>query len=248
MFNLVSRAIVPALAAIALVSAPGISQAAPLNPADIVANWTGGNDPIQKGTTGTWGSSGAFLTSTDNHRGSIVSDFTTIGDYSFSATANPNDNDTFGLVFGWQDIDNHYRISWSSNFGESGGNPNATDFSFNGFKVIKVANDVRTVLYSAATFYNQSKNYSLTVNGQAGGGFSVIAHNETDNAGVINQVFADTMFSSGKVGIFHLYQSSSTWFDIDFSGSVSAVPVPFALPLMATGLGLLGFVGRRKVS
>lgn len=249
MLHLVSRAIVPAIAAIAFVSAPGLSQAAPLNAADIVTNWTAGNDPIEKGTSGAWSSSGALLTSSSNHRGSIVSDFTAIGDYSFSATANPGDNDTFGMVFGWQDIDNHYRISWSSDYGESGGNPNNINFGQNGFKIIKVANDVRTVLFSAATTYNNSKNYSLTVEGQTGGGFRVIAHNETDNAGVTNQLIADTMFTSGKVGFFHLYQENSNWFDIDFTqGTVSAVPVPFALPLMATGLGLLGFVGRRKAS
>lgn len=66
-------------------------------------------------------------TKSGNSSGTLVSDFRVKDDFSFSGIFSPtfasnhscekentcNDNDIIGLVFGWQDVDNHYRLGWN---------------------------------------------------------------------------------------------------------------------------------------
>lgn len=236
------------LAATAVMALSGAATAAPLANADILADWGTGPDPLTRATEGVWTlDGGGNLTGTANHRGVIVSDFTAVGTFRFFAEHNPGDNDSFGMVFGWTDIDNHYRVSWSDDYGESSANPFSLANGRPGFRVIKMVGGTRTVLYTSGTDYSASNNYSLEINGLAGG-FSVTARNETISAVLENEIINDSTFASGKVGLFHTYQQSSDWYDVDFTqGQVTPqVPLPAALPLLGAGLGLLAFAGRRR--
>lgn len=230
--------------------AGGAVHAASISTTDILSNWTAGNDAISGGTDGSWVNSGGNLSGTGNHRGSIISDFTAALDYSFSATSNPGDNDTFSVLFGWTDANNHYRVSWSDDYGESGTEPNTVSFGQAGFRVVKVSSGINTLLYSSGTDYTSANNYSIKVQATSGGGFGVIGRNETTNTVLENQSFTDSTFTSGKVGFNHLYMSNSTWFDVDFTQGTtvppSAVPLPASLPLLAFGFGAIGLMARRK--
>jgi hypothetical protein len=53
-----------------------------------------------------------------NTSGTLVSDFQISGDFLFNGFVTPttvdyDDNDIIGLVFGWQDEKNHYRLGWT---------------------------------------------------------------------------------------------------------------------------------------
>ena len=75
--------------------------------------------PSNDRNTGTWvGLHGQSPEKKGNSSGALVSDFSLSGDFLFSGFMTPtiteyDDNDIIGLVFGWQNEQNHYRLGWS---------------------------------------------------------------------------------------------------------------------------------------
>lgn len=53
----------------------------------------------------------------------MVNDFVTQGDYTLSTTARVYDNDGGGLMFGYQDVNNWYRVTWRQQAGGGSGYP-----------------------------------------------------------------------------------------------------------------------------
>src|SRR5581483_3577721 len=101
----------------------------------------------------------------------LVSDFTQSGDFTFSARVQSlyTDDDIFGLVFGYQDPNNHYRLSWD------GGGFEEADNHY-GLHLIRELNGTATTLYwpSSPTGLKWAPDvaYDITV-GRAGDTISI---------------------------------------------------------------------------
>lgn len=200
--------------------------------------WTTAVSPsANSGPTGLTSAGGNQAVQNSNSYGTIVSDFSFAGDFNFSGSMTPttvsfNDNDILGLVFGWQDASNHYRLGWE----QGGYNDPATGAS--GMFLVKELAGVSTVLFQQETFWADNVDYNFIV-GRTGNDISF------DLAG-ISQSFTDTTFMSGNVGFYTESQTAR------FGGLASAPqapgtvsePAPFAL----IGLGLLGMLFARKRS
>jgi len=207
-----------------------------ISSADVINDWTSGANAIDGGTDGVWQQSGATVVATGNHQGSLISDFSTGGNFSLSVDTRSRDNDLFGLLWGVQDLSNHYRLSWGLERHDSG----TTGWtSGGGFRIFKEVGGVTTQLFSSNSTYVMNQDYNLNVTG-TGSGFDVMITNTTTSASIFNQSITDTTFTSGKVGIHEWYQgNSNVWSNFD----VTAVPGPSTLAIF--GLGLMGFASRR---
>ncbi len=220
----------------------------------ILSDWTQlAAHPARNTSQGSWSQSGAELVGPNV--GAIISDFSTSGGFSFSTTVKPNDDDTMGLLWGYQDNENNYRISWGADFGEDGvGAPVGQGFGAtcsgstagpcDGFKVIKEVGGVSSVLYlnsveplPATSLYNISVDYD-------GVQFRIMA--STGSTTLIDVLIADATFSTGRVGLHTFFNPSSRFTNVEFTAS--AVPIPAAVWLF--GSGLIGLVGmaRRKTA
>jgi len=215
---------------------PMTASATLISSADVINDWTSGGSAIDGVTNGVWQQSGISVVGTGNHVGSLVSDFSTSGNFSFSLDTRARDDDLFGLMWGVQDLSNHYRFSWGlqrHDSGTSGWNGGG------GFRIFKEVGGATTQLFSSNSTYVIGQNYNLNVTG-TGSGFNVMITNTTTNSSIFNQSIADTTFTSGKVGIHEWYQGgSNVWSNFD----ITTVPEPSTLAIF--GLGLMGLASRR---
>ena len=227
-----------------LLSLASNTYATTITTTDIITNWTSGDNPTGSAANGSWFDSSGTIQGTENHAGSLVSDVIANTNFSFSVNSTAIDDDTFGLIWGFQDLSNHYRFSWGQDYGENGvgsGPSQGWDGIYDGFKIIKEEVGVSSVLFSSETEYVQGNIYTLNVMGTAAG-FNVNIDNLTTSTSIFSQVLADTTFTSGKVGIHELYQGSSNiWTSFDLNGT--SVPEPSILAIFA--LGIMGLVARR---
>lgn len=187
----------------------------------------------------TWNvGSGNNAIQNSNSYGTLVSDFVETGDFSFfgtmtATTASFNDNDIMGIVFGWQDDMNHYRLGW-----EQGGFNDAGSGASGMWLVEEVAG-VSTILFQTEQFWADLVEYNFIV-GRSGNDISFSLDG-------VSQTFTNTSFMSGRVGFYTESQTAN------FSGLTSVpqapdnlgkVPAPAPLGLLGLALGLLAI--RRK--
>tara|TARA_R110002124_G_scaffold182144_1_gene349563 strand:- start:7916 stop:8647 length:732 start_codon:yes stop_codon:yes gene_type:complete len=199
------------------------------------------------GPTGLTSAGGNQAVQNSNSDGTIVSDFLFNGDFNFSGfmtptTASFNDNDLFGLVFGWQDASNHYRLGW-----EQGGYNDISGAS--GLFLVKEVAGVSSILFQQETFWADNVEYDFIV-GRSGNDISF-------NLNGLEESFTDTTFMTGKVGFWTESQTAR------FGGLSSTVETPFCVlnptdpscvstdvpvpaPIALIGLGLLGLRLRRQ--
>ncbi|MEZ6136370.1 MAG: hypothetical protein R3C53_15855 [Pirellulaceae bacterium] len=203
------------------------SSAGPLTSTDVFDNWTATGSPINGQTAGSWVNSGTAIVATNNHVGALVSDVTAFGLFSFSADSVARDNDTFGLMWGYQDNANHYRFSWAIDYGETGVGASPSegfDGPFDGFKIIKEVAGVSSVLFSSDTEYLLNRKYNLSVSGTATG-FQVVVKDTSTLANLFNVSVNDTTFTTGKVGFHELFQANGNVWD-NFNLNIPSAPVP----------------------
>jgi hypothetical protein len=92
-----------------------------------------------------------------------VSDFAAVGDFSFSVDGVFSDNDTLEIIWEFEDLSNHYRMSWARNFGESGTGSTTTGFEgiFDGLKIVRGVAGVSSVLFSSDIEDTQNLTYNM---------------------------------------------------------------------------------------
>jgi hypothetical protein len=214
-----------------LLGGAGHAQGA-ISATEILANWTKMESPISETNNTVWSAVDGLVVSSPDHSGSLISDFSVAGDFTFTGTMEaPGDNDTMGLMFGFQDIHNHYRLSFSG-----GG----TQEQY-GLTVVRELSGSDTYLASdsgltwvAGMLYDFSiarEGNNLTIN---------VSHGGTS---LFDRTVANTTFTSGRVG-FHVYGQTAEY------GNIEVVPEPgglfaWALLGLALAAGRASFPRRR---
>jgi hypothetical protein len=209
-----------------------------ISPNTIVSNW-GRYDGVVGGNTTTWSANGSILASKNNNSsGTIASDFTTSTSYSFSGFFwGVGDNDLFGVVFGFQDADNTYALTWG------GGGVH----DWNGLGLVKVVNGSASVLTTITGApaknpiqWTKSEGYAfkITQNGN-----QIEAHVYNDNGDCLEVSVIDDTYLTGKIGMT-VYSQKAEYAGIDYTPA--QVPVPGAVLLGCMGLGISGYKLRRK--
>ncbi|MGQ8364543.1 PEP-CTERM sorting domain-containing protein [Glaciecola sp. 1036] len=200
------------------------------------ALWSLERSPARNsGPSGLTSAGGNQAVQNNNSNASIISDFSFTGDFNFTGSMTPtivgfNDDDILGLVFGWQDYQNHYRLGW-----EQGGYNDISSAS--GMFLVREVAGVSTILFQQEIFWQDNVDYNFVV-GRSGNNISFLLNG-------ISQSFTDTSFMSGKVGFYTESQTAR------FGGLASAPQapsnsVPAPAPLALLGLGVLGLAYRRK--
>ena len=217
--------------------------ATPISTSDVITNWTSDGSPVDGVVLGNWTTSSGDIVGTNNHAGSLTSDVSANSDFSFSVNSLARDNDTFGLVWGFQDLANHYRFSWAQDWGENG--TGGAAHGSGGFKVIKEVGGISNLLFSSNTQYVQNQTYDLRVAGTVAG-FTVQVENLSTSTLIFNESITDSTFVSGSVGIHDYFQQNgNVWSNFDLDTGTS-VPEPSMVAIFASGMLLLGI--RRRMS
>ena len=206
------------------------AQAAPISPSDIISNWSSERDPVSNGNSANWSQSGSVITNGGNLTGALVSDISTSGDFTFSSTIRTlNDNDLMGLVFGWQDPDNTYLLSWG------GGGVGA---AWNGIQLTRFSANNAVDLVSQTGNWTVGANYDFSV-GRVGN--SIVASIVQGASTVFSASIVDTTVMGGAFG-FQTW-SQETLFATS-NARLTTVPEPGTLALGM--LGLLATLRKRK--
>jgi len=273
-------------AVLGIMGAGSSAEAAFLDPVDIVNNWSQLPEPnyslnrsILSSKQGiTWavddtlvdvpytavtnlperiGSSSSRDTAGDSEEyGSLVSDFTSSGNFTFSGSLfMPNDNDIAGLLWGYQDADNHYRLSWGSPRVKRGQFPdgsydtgpyerpdlvvdpnNNNEPGYKGLTIVKEVDGVSNILSSNTSLsWQRSIHYNYSVS-RIGNDLSInlIQGEET----LFSTIITDTSFMSGRIG-FNTAGVEVFYGNTQFSdSSLNTKPVPEPITLLGSGLAL----------
>ncbi len=168
-----------------------------------------------------------------NAYGSFISDFTTSGDFQYSGFMNPtiinsDDNDLLGVVFGWQDHDNHYRLGW-----EQGGYNDSSGAS--GLFLVKEVSGVSSILFQQEVFWDDNTQYD----------FNIERHNDDISFTLngLNGSYTDTNFMTGHLGVYVEHQTATFGELSNKLPATLTVPEPSIFAIFA--LVMIGLVARR---
>ena len=201
-------------------------------------------------TTGVWvGLNGQAPEKRGNSSGALVSDFELFGDFLFSGyfsptTVNYDDNDIIGLVFGWQDAQNHYRLGWSQTQ-RPGTDDDRAIADITGksglFLIREVGGTSQTLFNFADLYWEDDVRYSFNVG-------RVADQLNIDFGGNVFSV-NDSTFTSGHIGVYTESQTGRFW-NLNAGGTPNLqVPRPVSEPgafMFASGLAMLVVASRRK--
>lgn len=225
--------------ATALAGLSGMASAAVVD----TDNWIAGDTPAYNLNADSWVTGGTGATYTSNSGGSLTSDFTSSGNYTYSGSVRSTggDDDNMGFLLGWTDGSNHIRIGMES--GGFGDNAAPSPYLANGFWIIEEIAGVSTVLYEQAAFdfvAGQTYDISLTVTGS-----SV----SFDFGSLGSSIYADTFVASasttGSVGVYTESQTAA-FSNLAVVENTAPVPLPAGLPLLLAGLGGLALIRRTR--
>lgn len=213
-------------------------------------------------------------TKSGNSSGALISDFRLTGDFSFSGIFSPtfafnssceenntcNDNDIIGLVFGWQDVDNHYRLGWNQ-----GGNSVVSDVTGKDglFLIKETGGRSNTLVHFDSTFWVDEAVYEFSIS-RTDDSLAIVIEGVTQDflgsqsgtlpersdvttfsrasADVIEFSVTDSTFTSGNLGV---YTESQTGF---FNSLAVQGTVDVSAPVFSVGFILLGLLSMRRKS
>lgn len=167
------------------------------------SKWLQFGGPSNDRNTGTWiGLKRQAPEKKGNSSGALVSDFVVEGDFTYSGYASPtstefDDNDIIGLVFGWQDQQNHYRLGWTQNQrpGTDDDQSYADITGRTGLFLIREINGVSNTLFNIADlFWQDDFVYNFEIS-RADSLLNIMF-------GDISFSIADMAFVNGHVGIY----------------------------------------------
>lgn len=224
-----------ALAGLVLAGMAGQLEAGFIAESDVFNNWSRQADFITNANSANWALSGTTIRVTNNGSGALISDFTQTADFSFSTSIQANgDNDLMGIVFGWQDQNNTYGLTWG------GGGVGS---QLNGIHLFREVAGVRTSLASLGGNWASNAVYGFSV-ARNGGNLSVAITSTQNNTTLFSQVVSDSTFLTGMVG-FDVYSQAATFsFGNTQFSQVSDVPEPTSIAMW--GLGALGLTFARR--
>lgn len=206
--------------------------------------------PSNDRTTGNWvGLNRQEPEKQSNSSGALVSNFSLLGDFMFSGSFSPttvefDDNDILGVVFGWQDQLNHYRLGWSQIQ-----RPNTTDdraitdiTGRKGLFLIREVDGLSNTLFNISDLYWED---NVSYN------FNVGRTNNLLNIDFGGQVFSidDSTFNSGRIGVYTESQTARFW-GLSANGTTpntqsQQVPEPGVI-MFVSGLVLAVVASRRQ--
>jgi hypothetical protein len=203
--------------------------------AAIINNWTPTPSPINGVNNVVWSAVGDQVHADANHTGALMSDFATVGDFTFSGTMTAvdlADNDTMGFVFNFQDSSNNYRLSFA------GGSSYTSTKEHYGVVVVREVAGSDT--YLASDDYLEwtpgvTYDFSVTRQGQT---LDILLSDASGTIFTAN--LNDSTFTSGRVGL-QVYGQETNFSDIH----CSVVPEPGGMFIWSL-LGLMLAAARVK--
>jgi hypothetical protein len=128
-------------------------------------------------------------------------------DYSVTVDARATDDDQMGVLFCFQDDDNHYRLEMSQN-------NTSTNLADDPVTLYRVVNGNVQQVATAIYGYNQGVDLTISISTTSAGDINVTID---DGSGVVNPfggVVNDTTFTSGSIGLYAEWQSDVFYDDI----------------------------------
>ncbi len=216
------------------------------------AQWSHEAGPSNDLKTGNWvGVKRQEPEKHSNSSGALVSDFRVFGDFLFSGFFSPttrefDDNDIVGIVFGWQDPKNHYRLGWTQTQRPGTKDDKAfTDITGRtGLFLIREVDGKSETLFNIKDLYwEDDASYSFNIKRVA---------NQLDlNFGGKLFSVTDSTFLSGHLGVYTESQTAKFW-SLNADGRTTLQPpqsVPVSEPgavLFFSGLVMAAAVRRRR--
>lgn len=228
--------------AMVLIGFGSATQAATLD----TSNWTEAKSPSFNALSGNGWSTAGTSAGIGRKFSTLVSDYGTDGDFTFSGqmrhkSTNAKGDGNMGVVFGWTDEDNHYRMGWEY-FDTEPTEPWPGDVGSSeqhGFWLIRETAGMDSVLVNIADlFFEFDVTYDFSIERD---GDDILYSLFEDGTKLAAGVITDTTYMSGKVGVY-AERNASTFDNLD----LKPIPLPGTLPLLAGGLVLAGFVARRR--
>ncbi len=203
----------------------------------VVTTWVRDICPMSTYNTDSWTVSGSNIYYTSNYGQTIRSPFAAYGDFTFKASLwnADTDNDRYGLVFGYLDSSNHYRLSW-----DRGG---AADAGYTGLQLIQEVNGTNTVLYNNSTLWTADVVYTMMVY-RTGNTIGFTITRVSDNIQLFNYSVVNTTFMNGYLGLWN-YSQPTYYSNVQYT----IVPEPGTIILALFGLMVAAcFRGHKKAA
>lgn len=207
------------------------------------ATWSTVNNIGQSCGAGSWVASGASASHGSNQCTARVSDFSLAGDFGFTGTmrSTGSDDDNMGVVFGYTDNANNFRMGWESRLGGGGGYGDIS--GARNFWIVRESGGVSNALVTTGDRYVKGRTYEFSIM-SVGGDIMYSLYDTVAMSFVVNGTVAAGGSTDGRVGVY--VESQSAVFGDLAAAKKAVVPLPAALPLLVGGLGALGAVARRR--